>query len=443
MLNNSANRWFAFFATIAAGCTGYPGRHVAEFDTVAIRQVSITNVDSGTVLRDHTIHVVDGVIRAISPDSLAVVPAGTPSIDGLGTFVIPGLADMHVHHYAPPHSDTGSPYEDDDLLLFLVNGVTTVRNMGGSERDLRARRRIQTGKVIGPHYYTCGAQLGKWTDVEEAEEKVLEQKKAGYDCLKLYSGLTKPAFHKIIETAARLRLPAVGHAQVALGLEETMKLQSIEHIEEILLFFKDGTLTDPANEAIAQKLAERRVYVTPTLGGVTLHEYISQPELNELLRRPDVAFVSEAWYDAVTERSEESFKNLRRYGYARLKKQSERAREVAGFFHKSHVRFLLGTDTLLLQAPGFAVHRELQTLVEVGLTPAEALQTATSNVANFLGPSHRGGRIEVGRNADLVLLDANPLIDIRNTRRIAGVMIGRRWITAPAIKQISRELRKR
>ncbi len=194
--------------------------------------------------------------------------------------------------------------------------------------------------------------------------EVLGQKKAGYDCLKIYSG----AFHKIIGTAERLRLPAVGHAQRFLGLEETMKLKSIEHIEEMLLFFKDGPLTDPANEAIARKLAERRVYVTPTLIGLAFHKYISQPELNELLNRPETAFVSEPWYDRVTKQGEETFKHIRRRGYAHFKKQYECPREVAAFLHKSKVRILLGTDTALLDAPGFAVHGELQTLVEVGLS---------------------------------------------------------------------------
>ncbi|HEY5610047.1 MAG TPA: amidohydrolase family protein [Thermoanaerobaculia bacterium] len=145
----------------------------------------------------------------------------------------------------------------------------------------------------------------------------------------------------------------------------------------------------------------------------------------------------------MTEDVEEFIKPLRKLGVERLERDHRRSLEVAGFLNSRGVRLLLGTDSAGFDAPGFAVHRELELLVAAGLTPAESLQTGTSNVADYFGPAYRGGRIEVGRSADLVLLDAHPLEDIRNSRKIAGVMVGRWWIDGPARAAILEALRRR
>lgn len=419
-----------------SGCSRRLHRFVTDYPSVTISAVNVIDIDGGRVLPMRDVHVVNGAIDAIEVAGNRAI-TGRPVIDGRGKFLIPGLADMHVHHYS-------GEYSDDDLLLYLVNGVTTVRNMGGSERDLEAKKRIGTGSLIGPRYYTCGPHVGWWIKTpSEARRVVEEQKSAGYDCIKVYSGMRLKPFRAVIETAERIRIPAVGHAQRKLEIDETLELRSIEHIEELLDLLDHQPPNPAVHSPLARKMATRRVFVTPTVGGFDFTRYLRADELERILARPETRFLSPYWYERVTNPRDDAYRHLRRLGYRKAKRMYKLALQYAAFFNREGVPLLLGTDTTGFLVPGFAVHDELETLVAAGLSPRDALRSATSNVADFLGPAHNSGRITVGWRSDLVVLDANPLIDIRNTRRIAGVMIGRRWIDRAAINQILQRLRKR
>ncbi len=434
-----------FAAVFAAATLAFPftsrcsrrlDQYVVNYDRVTIRGVHIIDIEHGQVLPSHDVSIVNGTIRAIHPTRTKTRTAGDHVIDGRGKFLIPGLADMHVHHY------TG--YSDNDFLLYLVNGVTTVRNMRGSEKDLNAKKRIAAGNLIGPRYYTCGplsASLAK--TAVEAQREVEEQKRAGYDCIKVYSGTRRAAFRRVIETARRLRIPAVGHAQVRLGVDETIKLRSIEHLEEWLDLFRQQPPDSSLHSVLARRMASEHVFVTPTLVGVAFHKSLKANDLEAQLARPETRFLSPYWFKRVTNADDDAYRNLRRLGYRRAKRRYDLALEYADFLNREGVPLLLGTDTTGFIVPGFSVHDELETLVRAGLSPRDALRTGTSNVADFLGPSHGSGRIAVGKRADLVLLDADPLEDIRNTRRIAGVMFGSRWIDRAAIRHIMQRLQKR
>jgi imidazolonepropionase-like amidohydrolase len=144
---------------LASGCGRRFDRYVVAYDEVALRGVRIVDVDSGRVLPDRTVYVVDGIIRAIGLSQQVALSARVPILGAREKFLIPGLADMHIHHQT---TNVGPAYSEDDLLLYLVNGVTTVRNMNGSKRDLATKRRIATGRILGPRYYTCGPMLGRW-----------------------------------------------------------------------------------------------------------------------------------------------------------------------------------------------------------------------------------------------------------------------------------------
>lgn len=427
-------------AVSTAGCAKRLEQYTHSFDRVTIRDVTIVDVDRGALLDHRDVRIESGRIVSIDPTSTHA--PGGPSIDARGKFLLPGLADMHIHHYTG--DDGAQLYDDDDLFLYLANGVTTVRNMTGSARDLLAKKKIASGRLIGPRYYSCGPHLGRWIDtVAEARAAVQEQHRAGYDCIKTYSGIVKPAFRAIIETADRLEMPVAGHPQIPLGEDENLRLQSMEHLEESLMLFGRRPPDQALHGAFAGRLARERVFVTPTLHVSTFYDCITEAGRARLLRRAETRFLSDYWYDRVRDPNDRSYRSLRRFGYASLKETHDLGLQFAPFLHRNGVRLLLGTDTTWFAVPGFSVHDELELLVRAGLSPRDALMTGTSNVADFLGETHNRGRIAVGKNADLLLLNANPLADIRNSRHIAGVMIGRRWIDRSGIEQILERLRKR
>lgn len=425
---------------VASSCSRPLDQHTRSFDRVTIRDVAVIDLDRGAVLEHRDVRIESGKIVSIETTP-ATAPHGAV-IDARGKFLLPGLADMHVHHYTG--DDGAQLYDDEDLFLYLANGVTTVRNMTGSERDLQAKEEIGSGKLIGPRYYTCGPHLGAWVETAaEAREGVQEQHRAGYDCIKVYSGIVKPAFRAIIDTANRLRMPVAGHPQIRLGEDENLRLQSIEHLEESLMLFGRRPPDQVLHGAFAQRLARERVFITPTLHVSTFYDCITAAGHERLLARPESRFLSEYWYDRVSDPNDAAYRNLRRVGYARLKATHDLGLQFAPFLARNGVPLLLGTDTTWFAVPGFSVHDELELLVRGGLSAREALVTGTSNVADFLGQAHNSGRIAVGKNADLLLLDANPLADIRNSRKIAGVMIGRYWIDRSGIAEILRRLQKR
>lgn len=427
-------------ALLTTTCSKRLDRYVRSFESVTIREVDVVDIDRASILRQRDVFIRNGQIRSIAPASAAATSGAT--IDGRGRFLLPGLADMHVHHYTG--DDGAQLYDDDDLFLYLVNGVTTVRNMTGSERDLKAKRELDSGKLIGPRYYTSGSHLGSSIDtVAEARAAVEEQHRAGYDFIKVYSGIVKPAFQAIIESAQRVGMPVVGHPQVRLGEDENLRLRSIEHLEESLQLFGRRPPDPALHGAFVARLARAHVFVTPTLHVSTFYDCVTAAGRERLLARPESRFLSDYWYGRVSDPEDRAYRNLGRVGYADLKKTHDLGLQFAPFLHQNGVPLLLGTDVTWFAVPGFSVHDELELLVGAGISPRDALRTGTSNVADFFGPAHNSGRISVGKNADLVLLDANPLADIRNTRRIAGVMIGRHWIDRAGIEQILTKLRKR
>lgn len=423
-----------------SACSDRVNRYVRQYDAVTIRAVTIVDVDSGRLIADRDVLIRDGKIHSIVATSRT--NSGATTIDGRGRFLLPGLADMHVHHYTG--DDGAEPYGDEDLFLYLVNGVTTVRNMTGSERDLRAKRDLASGRIIGPRYYTSGPHLGRSLhDPASARAAVEEQHRAGYDFIKVYSGLTRPVFRAITETADRLNMKVAGHPQVRLGEDENLRLDSIEHLEESLSLFGRRSPDSALHAPFARRLADAGVFVTPTLHISTFYDCVIPAGRERLLRRPETGYLSDYWYDRLNNERDAMYRNLGRAGYRQLKQTHDLGLQFAGFLHRHGVRLLLGTDTVAFAVPGFSAHDELELLVGAGLSPRDALVTATSNVSDFFGPRHNSGRIEVGARSDVVLLDANPFADIKNTRRIAGVMIGRHWIDREARGQILDKMRKR
>ena len=409
-----------------------PSLYTERHSRVVFRNTNIVHPERNEVVRGRTVYVEHGRIVSVAPPGEEQIPADVYEIDAEDAYLLSGLGDMHVHHYPD--------YDDADLLLYLVNGVTTVRNMRGTDRDLDAKRRIADGTLLGPRYITCGPHLswgrGARTPTD-AELSVHATAEAGYDCVKVYPVRSEEAFLRLVGVADSLGIPTAGHFQWALPLAFSLRLGSGEHLESPGLqnFFGHRMPSQELHGTIARQIAESGIFVTPTIGTMDLHRYQDEELLQALFDREETRYVPQSVRKAVRDKDDwiRTFDDFQAH--------YERTLAITEFLHDHGVPLLLGTDAGgVLTVPGFAVHDELRTLVAAGLTPAEALTTGTVNVAAFLRSN--GGRIEPGRDADLILLDANPLENVSHVEAIRGVLIGEVWIDADAINLILAHLEK-
>jgi len=419
--------------------------------------VSVVTMNGEAVLADQTVLVRGDRIVELGPSAAVTVPAEATIIDGHGRWLMPGLADMHVHTWSP-----------DDFPLFLANGVTTVRCMFGSPMQLAWRQQIAAGELLGPAIYTAGQIIDGdppvWpgstvlTDPALAEQVVITQKEAGYDFLKPYAGLTEACYDALVDAARKHGMRFMGHVPAAVGLEHVIAAgqSSIEHLDgwpaaaqaadspiTNITGFTSGLqawkYVDDAGVAEYAKLcAENAVWNCPTM--VVLQKWIKPEELEAQLARPEMAYV--APMTARFWRPENNY--LARMSPELLDEvragDADRKRCV-GVLHRNGARLLAGTDTgNPFVVPGFSLHEELANLVAAGLTPFEALRASTSGAAEFMEASAEWGSVAPGRRADLLLLAANPLDDVRNAGRRVGVMVRGRWLDEAALQAPLAEL---
>ncbi|MBL8767974.1 MAG: amidohydrolase family protein [Planctomycetes bacterium] len=420
--------------------------------TLAIEHVAVIPMDREVVLADQTVIVVDGRITTIGAAAEVAVPDGATRIDGRKRFLMPGLADMHVH-----------VWDENDLYLFVANGVTTVRNMFGAPRHLDWRTRIEAGELIGPRIYTAGpivdGEPAVWpgsielTDPDDADGVAKEQKDAGYDFLKPYSRLTPDNYDALVAAGKKHGLPLMGHTPVALGLGDVIDAgqTSVEHLDGFSEAaqrgdspFKtvDGRTDIPAwktiDEArlapIARAMRDAKVWNCPTL--VVLQKWAQGDDAAALLARPEMRFVSPFIRAGWEPTSPMNY-------LAKLPASYVTAAHEALPFQQKAVRALrdagagivAGTDMgNPFVIAGFALHEELAYLVGAGLTPYEALRAATADAARCMKAENDWGTIAVGRRADLVLLSANPLDDVTNAALRVGVVLHGRWLTEDTMR---------
>jgi cytosine/adenosine deaminase-related metal-dependent hydrolase len=427
---------------------------VTSPETLAITNVSVLSADGETMLPDRTVLVAAGRIAAISGDT--AIPAGTRAIDAHGKYLIPGLIDAHVHLRKQPN----------DLLLYLANGVTHVRDLAGSPDDLVWRAQIEAGRpgprltVASPQLFTAPRVRG-WIQeligfrqnvgsADRAERVVGALAAAGYDAVKTYSDIDVETFDAVQKAAAELGLHTVGHLPYGIPLDAlaTMEMRELAHIEEIVKVlrreFREQGRGDFSEEfpdyasqradAIIDDLLANDIAVNSTLW--LMENMGSQVfRLEEALSALPLAYANPAmlegspytkefgWlpghnkFESVGETSPEERRRIE----AAWEAGAEAHRRLARRMAERGVRVTAGTDaTSHLAIPGFSLHDELDALVRNGMTPTQALRAATATPAEVM--SSDDGVIAVGRRADLLLLSANPLDDIGHTRMIDAVV---------------------
>jgi imidazolonepropionase-like amidohydrolase len=376
-------------------------------------------------------------------------------VDGTGKVLIPGLWDMHVHMVFGDWFPRG---KEVTLLLFIANGITGVRDMGGELEVLQKwRKEISAGTLIGPRIVMSGPMLDgpqprfpssiAIKTPEDGRRAVDDLKRRGADFIKLQSLIPREAVFAIANEAQKQGISFVGHVPDAVRASEASNSgqKSFEHLIGIFEGsspledeFIKGTKTekqflstyDPKRaEALFALLAKNQTWQCPTLVWERGGNLIDKTDFAHDTRAKYVpAYWKEVTWKRFTEQIEHDF-NID--DLATRERFVEKELEVVNAMHRAGIPFLAGTDTPpgVYIFPGFSLHEELQRFVAAGFTPMEALQTATLNPAKFLGMEDRLGTIELGKLADLVLLNANPLEDIRNTQRIEGVVVNGRYLS--------------
>jgi amidohydrolase family protein len=425
---------------------------------VAFVNVNIVPMDEERVLAGQTVIVKDGLIAALGPADQVKVPSGAVKIDGRGKYLMPGLADMHIHLEV-----FNEQVNTVMLRLFVANGVTTVLNLFGAANHLKLREQVARGEMLGPAIYTSGGFISNapvsTPTPDEVERAVLAQKRAGYDIIKIHGDFSREAYHRVFEVARREGMRVIGHLPRNLGIEAAFeeKQDAIAHAEEYLyayFFFKPATspadsspearlrwITDQASRipSVAEATAKAGIWVSPTL---TVYSGIARQvdDIDTVLTRPEMKYLP-PWI--ASRFAKENNDYVRRFKKETAKGFFARAdllSKLVKGLQNAGVKLLAGTDTPVPSVvPGFSLHDELREMVAAGLTPYESLRTATANPAEFLRKDNFG-TVGVGKRADLILVNGDPLKDINNASRRAGVMVQGRWFTEEELKKMLNEM---
>ncbi len=425
---------------------------------VAFLHASVIPMDEERVLRDQTVIVASGKIVEIAPASSVKVPAGALRVDARGRYLIPALCDMHVHLLGEPWNmmlrpearlaGKDIPYES-FLFPYLANGVTTVQELMATPDEIALRGRIERGELAGPRLILARMidgpkkawppPLSTWVDsAAEARQAVRQAKEAGYDKIKVYSFLSKESYDAIVATARELGMDVIGHVPMSLSVEYVLDAgqKLIAHTEEIWKH-AGGDYSQERIDSFAAKIADKGVWMIPTLVTTrSILHFFDAPD--SLYAGPEARYFQHPMLLGVW-----SFMAANLYGpipaetRGRLREAFERFQKPLTItFQRKGGKMLAGSDALMIGVfPGYALHGELRELVDVGLTPFEALRTSTTNPFEYLGESDRAGTIEVGKRSDLLLLEENPLEDISAASKIAGVLVRGRWIGKEEIRK--------
>jgi imidazolonepropionase-like amidohydrolase len=433
-------------ALLCAALLG-PGERVTAFV-----DVTVIPMDRERSLPNQTVVVRGDRIVEIGPASRVKVPDGGIRVDGRGKYLIPGLAEMHAHI---PGGQAADSVVERTLFLYVSGGITTIRGMLGHPRHLELRARAARGELVSPTIYASGPSFNGTTapTPEAAARAVTEQKAAGYDLLKIHPGVGREVFDTLVATARRVGIPFAGHVPGEVGIAHAIgsRYASIEHLDGYLeAMLRDGAtlkatesaffgmnlgeqLDEAKLPALVRATKEAGVWNVPTQ--VLMENLISAGTAEALARRPEMRYVPAA---AVAQWTEAKNTMLQETGSseASARRMVEVRRRLIKALHAAGAGLLLGSDApQVWNVPGFSTHRELESLVAAGLTPWQALETGTRNVAKYFGTEQETGTVEQGKRADLILLDADPLKDIRNTTRRAGVMVRGRWLPQGEIQE--------
>ena len=410
-----------------------------------LRDVQVVDLDAGRIVPGQSIRVEDGRIALVGSREELEHPAAEV-IEGGGRYALPGLIDAHVHVDHP-----------DELTLYPAYGVTSTLVLRGVPHHLRWREEIRTGERFGPGLYLTGDYLDgypAWMEpmtalegTEAARAAVRRQAEAGYDFIKVFTRLTAEQLSAITAEASSLGKCVVGHGGSNYGLEHLIASgqANLAHGQDLIRWYLEGHDDEEGIHRVVAQLAASDVTVTPNMAftdamirqGQDLEAILATQQARQLhpailqpFRRANNRFVrnSEEWVPSVQERFEIEMR-------------------IARLLHEAGVTLLAGTDASTAAVfPGASLIKDIELLVEAGLRPVDALRAATSNPGQLfercLGSGAKVGRLDVGYQADLLLLDQNPLDDVSVLRNLGGVMLDGDWFEKSQLDSMLAELER-
>jgi hypothetical protein len=407
---------------------------------IVFNHVNVIPMDRERILENQAVVVKEGKIVSVTDAGKVKYAPDATVIEARGKYLMPGLAEMHAH--VPPIDDLEPMKEV--LMLFAVNGITTIRGMLGHPRHLELRSKLQSGELLGPRFYTTGPSFNGQSvkTAEQAAEMVRQQKQAGYNYLKIHPGLTKETFAALEKTAKEAGIPFVGHVPFEVGIWQAIDAgySSIDHLDGFIEGMVPGMenmteqqvglfgmfVADKADLSQLPKLMkglkDKKIWVVPTQA--LAERWFAPADPQQLRDAPEMKYMSQEtsnnWVN--------SKKNLQanpKYDKTKMEQYIRLRRRLILECQRRGVGLLLGCDApQVFNVPGFSTHHELGYMVASGLSPYEALRTGTVNVATYLNKAGQTGVIKAGAVSDLLLLNGNPLTDIKQTSNIEGVMIG-------------------
>jgi len=430
---------------------------LAWADSLVIQRVTVIDATGKPPQSGMSVVIEQDQIAAIGPWKKVKAPAGSQIVDGRGTFLIPGLWDMHVHGF---HPDPGSKTEGETWMypLHLANGVVGVRAMSGPENASAWRLQHAKYDKPSPSVYLASPIIDgpnpTWpgsvsvADAEQARAAVDRCQANGSDFIKVYDGVPRDAYLAIADEAHKLGISFAGHVPDAIRVEEASDAgqKSIEHLigvavgasseEETLFAVKfvqtgdflrrdlraEATYDESKAAALFARFIRNGTWQCPTLVVQRSSEHFDD---GIFMHKEWLKYIPGDMRDLWKKMGDDTIKQRSAQFWSDAHRQFPEELKLVGRMYRAGVTILAGTDTYNPYVfPGFSLHDELSLLVEAGLSPMAALQTASIGPARFMGQAEHRGTVEVGKVADLVLLDRDPLADIHNSTSIRAVILG-------------------
>jgi imidazolonepropionase-like amidohydrolase len=446
---------------------------IAAQQSTAFVDVNVVPIDRERVLERQTVVVTGDRITALGPSASVRIPAGATRIDARGKYLMPGLAEMHAH-VVGGNNPNHERINRDIMFLYVANGITSIRAMLGAPNQLPLREQLRRNEILGPTMYVSAPSLNgnSAPNPDTAAKLVRAHKAAGYDFLKIHPGLSLETYDAIARTGREVGITWAGHVPAAVGLRHALEQRQsgIDHLDGMLEATTPDSMyvrlqSGPAGgvtwaqlvesidasrfPGVANEIKAAGVWSVPTL--LVWENLFSQAETGEEMNaREEMKYASKQARAAYVTGKNNQIQQQRSQGltpeiaarYLQLRRQALKALADAG------APLLMGTDSpQLFMVPGFALHRELGIVSQAGLTPHQIYESGSKNIARYvaevLKQDGRFGTVAVGNRADLVLLDANPLLSVANLTQRAGVMVRGRWVPRAEIDAGLAELASR